>query len=117
MFRLTDETAEALGVPRGTKVRFVDGVADYSPFAESTPAGTPGVFDVPGLTGVHATDQPLIRTFLAEQAGLSLGQVNRYLRANNLRMHHFKGITVQLVPANIHQLHHTGGAAALRGED
>jgi hypothetical protein len=115
VFRLTDETADAFGVPRGTEVTFAEGVPDYSPFAMQTPAGSSGIFDVPGLTGVHGTDQRLIRRFLAEQAGISRADVDRYLRVNDLRMHHFRGTTVQLVPAKIHQLHHTGAAAALRG--
>jgi RHS repeat-associated protein len=116
VFRLNHATADAFGVPRGTAVRFVEGVPDYSPFVRPTPAGTSGVFEVPGLTGVHATDQPLIRAFLADQARISEAAVTRYLRANDLRIHHFRGSTVQLVPENIHQLHHTGGAAALRGD-
>ena len=115
VFKLNNATADAFGVPRGTQVRFVEGVPDFSPFVRPTPAGTSGVFEVPRLTGVHATDQQLIRAFLADQAGTSQAAVTRYLRANDLRMHHFSRNTVQLVPDNIHQLHHTGGAAALRG--
>jgi len=115
VFRLNNATADAFGVPRGTQVRFLEGVPDYSPFVRPTPAGTSGVFDVPGLTGVHATDQDMIVRFLAEQAGTSQAAVTRYLSANNFRIHHFQGNRVQLVPYNIHRLHHTGGAAALRG--
>jgi len=96
IFRLSDETADAFDVPRGTEVRFVEGTPDYSPFVRPTPAGTSGVFDVAGLTGVHATDQPLIRSFLAEQAGISQAAVTRYLRTNDLRMHPFRGTTVHL---------------------
>jgi RHS repeat-associated protein len=115
IFRLNDATADAFGVARGTQVRFVEGVPDFAPFVRPTPAGTSGVFEVPGLTGVHATDQPLIRAYLAEQAGITVEEVAEYLSSNELIMHHLGGNTVQLVPYNIHRLHHTGGAAALRG--
>jgi hypothetical protein len=116
-FELNNTTADRYGVPRGTRVQFVQGSPDFGPFVKPTPAGKPGVFDVPGVTGFHDTDQPLIRAFLAKQAGTTQAEVAKYLSENKLIMHHFQGTTIQLVPENIHRLHHTGGAAALRRID
>jgi hypothetical protein len=113
-FLLADEFADMVGVPRGTGVQFVEGAPDFSPWSHPTPAGSPGVFGVPGLTGSHATDQPLIRKHLAAEAGISQAAVARWLAERQLRMHHFQGNIIQLV-GEIHRLHHTGAAAALRG--
>jgi len=107
-FKLADTTADAMGVPRGTVINFVQGVPDFSSFSKM-------VIEVPGLTGIHAVDQPLIVKHLAKNFGMSQAHIRQWLSIENLRMHHFQGAQVQLPDAAVHSLHHTGSASALRG--
>ena len=74
----------------------------------------PSTFDVPGLTGAHKVDQPMIRRYIAEQTGISGRAVGRWMSLNEVSMHHFQGNQIQLVPNRIHDLHHTGSASVLR---
>lgn len=101
-------TADVMGVPRGTVINFVRGTPDFSSLSRL-------VTDVPGLTGVHAVDQPLIVRHLAREFGMTQSNIRHWLAIENLRLHHFEGVRVQVPDATVHSLHHTGSAAALRG--
>jgi len=48
-FRLKDDIADAIGVPRRTRIKFIEGTPDYGAFVGQTPAGARGVFNVKGL--------------------------------------------------------------------
>lgn len=116
VFRLNDATADKYGVPRGTEIPFRGGIPDFARFAVPLPNGSPGVFLVPGLKGDHKIDLKLIRDRIAEMAGISRAEVVRWQRMNDVRLHHFEGEIVQSPPNSIHQVHHTGGAAAIRNQ-
>jgi hypothetical protein len=114
-FALADDAAAAMGVPRGTSVPWREGIPDFGAHAVPGPGGIPSTFSVPGLTGAHAADRTLMLQQMAAQSGMSQRAVQQWLSTNNVRLHHSGGQAVQIVPAPIHGLHHSGGAQQLRG--
>jgi len=114
IFVLSDDVAKKAGVASGTRIRFVKGKPDFAPFVKNTPAGTSGVFEVPGLVFEHTKDADIIRKYLAQEAGMTPNAVRKWLRQNKLSMHHFRGRIIQLVPERLHSaLHHTGPVGGL----
>jgi hypothetical protein len=116
-FILNDATARALGLPVGTRVTFVNGRPDLSPFLVNGPSNVPGsgTFHVPGLTGDPTGDQRLIRGQMARELNWTVRDVDRWLGGATITPHHAGGTLVQLIPTNIHEMiRHTGGAADLR---
>jgi len=62
-----------------------------------------------GLVYEHAADARTTVQHLANESGLTPTQVQQWLAKQNVRMHHFRGSTMQLVPTSLHtQVHHTG---------
>lgn len=114
-FALSDDAAAAMGLPRGATVPWREGIPDFSAYAVPGPAGVPSTFSVAGLTGAHGADRTLMLQKLAAQSGMSQRALKQWLAAKNVRLHHAGGEAVQIVPAPIHSLHHTGGAQQLRG--
>lgn len=111
-FELADDVAEAVGVPKGTTIEFIEGSPDFSPFVKPTPAGTSGSFSVEGLVFEHTKDARTIVKQLAEEAGISQKQVRKWLAQQDVRMHHFKDDIIQLTPTPLHTgIHHTGSRA------
>jgi len=103
--------AHGLDVEGG--IRFSEGIPDFTPHSK-------GHFDVPGMTGDHSVDMPLIHEKIARDRGfLYRGKPNRsaaqrWLKEQDLVPHHTGGKRIDLVPKPIHDIHHTGGAAGLR---
>jgi hypothetical protein len=114
-FALSDDAATAMMLPRGTSIPWREGIPDFGDHVIPGPAGIPGTFNVSGLTGAHAADRTLMLQSIASQSGISQRAVQQWLSANNARLHHSGGEAVQIVPARIHGLHHSGGAQQLRG--
>jgi RHS repeat-associated protein len=98
-----------LGLKPGDVVPFRRGYPDFSQWSK-------GSLDVPGLTGVHNHDWPLICEQLAREQGLpSISAARRWLQQQGLALHHAGGDTVQLVPLDLHDgVRHLGGAWELR---
>ncbi len=114
-FQLSAEAADAMGLPRGSSIPWRKGIPDFHDYAVSGPGGIPSSFSVPGLAGEHAADRILILQYMAAKSGMSQREIKRWLSTNNVRLHHVGGDAVQIVPANVHSLHHSGGAQQLRG--
>lgn len=100
---------ESLGLKPGDKIPFVGGMPDFSQYATET-------IDVPGMTGVHDTDMPLIHRTYAEAHELANQTAGRTALSNaGLTPHHAGGSTVHIVPTQLHaNVRHNGGAAELR---
>lgn len=104
--------AEAVGVPKGTAINFVEGSPNFSPFVKLTPAGTSGSFPVEGLVFEHAKDARTIVKQLAQESGMTQKTVRKWLAQQDVRMHHFKDDIIQLTPTKLHTgVHHTGSRA------
>lgn len=99
----------ALGLKAGDTVPFVKGSPDFSRYSVKN-------LDVPGMTGVHRTDMPLIHQAVADEKGLANQTAGRnWLSREGLTPHHAGGNAVQLVPTELHDgVRHTGGANDLR---
>jgi hypothetical protein len=111
-FSVADNVADTIGVPKGTSIKFVEGSPDFSPFVKPTPAGTNGSFSVEGLVYDHAKDARTIVKQLANESGMTQKAVRKQLAKQDVRMHHFKGDVIQLVPTKLHTgIHHTGSRA------
>lgn len=113
-FQLSDAAADKMGVPRGSVVQWKQGVPDFDDFAVAGPQGHPKSFEVTGMTGSPSGDRRLMIDSIAETTGMSKRSVERWLRSNDVRLHHAGGNQVQIVPEPVHRLHHSGGAAKLR---
>jgi hypothetical protein len=103
---------EALGLRPGDTIQYRRGVPDFSPWKVGED------LKVPGMTGVHADDMPLIYQALADSRPdlANATQARNWLSANGLTPHHAGGDTVQLIPTRLHGgIRHTGGAFELRG--
>lgn len=72
--------------------------------------------EVPGLTGDPKGDYNLAVSKIATDEGMSKAAVMRWLSENDLRIHHYKGNEMQLVPTDIHAIAHQGGASGLRNQ-
>ncbi len=101
-----------LGIPRGSTIPFRNGYPDFSGFQQGKP------FNVPGMTGDHATDMPLIHQAVAKQQGLPNQTAGKqWLSDQGLTPHHSGGTSVQLVPTDLHDgVRHMGGASELRNQ-
>jgi hypothetical protein len=102
-------TGEANPIP------FRNGVIDFSRWSQ-------GELIVPGLTGVHRQDMPLIRLAIADRYNLLPG-ASRTARHDaalewlsdaadgfggaGLRLHHAGGNRIQLIPRDLHAVQHT----------
>lgn len=102
------------GLKPGQAIPFRQGVPDFRGFAHPMPSGRPGVFEVPGLTGNPKGDYNAAVAHIAKQEGMSQSAVREWLDENSLRIHHYKGDEVQLVPGELHKVAHQGGALELR---
>jgi hypothetical protein len=114
-FALSDAMADAMGVPRGTKIPWREGIPDFGDHAVPGPKGLPEAFSVPGMTGDHGADRELMVEWMSQKANMSKSAVKSWLKANKVRLHHVGGDNVQVVPKAVHDLHHSGGAQQLRG--
>ncbi len=115
----TPDDPAALGLKPGATIPFNDGIPDFSQY--TVPIGsTPGVFEVPGLTGNHRADRALAVSAIAKNNGWTVAKAEKELLRmgggiDKLRLHHVGGNTMQIVPYELHRLPHYGGAAELRG--
>lgn len=100
---------ESLGLKAGDKIPFVGGMPDFSQYATET-------LDVPGMTGVHDTDMPMIHRAYAEANDLPNQTAGRTaLSSAGSTPHHAGGAVVHIVPTQLHaNVRHNGGAAELR---
>jgi hypothetical protein len=114
-FILTNATAESVGVALGSAVRFINGAPYFGSYALLTPAGSPGSFSVKGLIYEHAADARTTIRHLANEAGMTPAEVISWLAAQDVRMHHFEGNTMQLVPTSLHTGIHYTGSRGLNG--
>jgi RHS repeat-associated protein len=98
-----------LGLKDGDTIPFVKGSPDFEPYSV-------GNLDVPGMTGEHRTDMPLIHQAVADEKNLKNQTAGRnWLSEEGLTPHHAGGSKVQLVPTKLHDgVRHTGGASDLR---
>jgi len=113
-FQLSDAASDQMGLPRGSVVQWKRGVPDFDDFAVAGPQGHPKSFEVTGMTGSPTGDRRLMIDSIASTTGMSKRSVERWLRSNDVRLHHAGGNRVQIVPEPVHRLHHSGGAAELR---
>lgn len=113
-FALSDDAAASMGLPLGTAILWRQGIPDFARFAVAGPKGLPGTFRVAGLNGEHGADRRLMLQYMAGQTDMSQRDVERWLRQNDVRLHHAGGNSVQIVPTRIHALHHSGGAQSIR---
>jgi hypothetical protein len=105
----------AYGLEKGQSVPFRDGVPDFTEYAVETPSGRPGTFRVKGLTGNGQEDYVASVQKLAAQEGMTPGECQQWLSENRLRLHHFSGDEMQIVPERLHgTLGHQGSAVELR---
>ncbi|WP_367871860.1 hypothetical protein [Luteolibacter sp. Populi] len=114
LFALSDKTADAIGLPRGTTIPWKRGIPDFTDHAVLGPKGVPSNFSVEGMTGDPKSDPPLMIRHMASLAKMSQDAVRNWLKANRVRLHHSGGNGVQIVPKKLHELHHSGGALELR---
>ena len=88
---------------------------DFREHVVNTPSGRPGTFTVVGLTGDGRRDYAAAVRQLAAQEGMTAGECQGWLRASALRLHHFSGDEMQIVPERLHgALGHQGSAVELR---
>jgi hypothetical protein len=73
-------------------------VPDFTEYAFPTPSGEPGVFDVSGLTGNGRADYSAAVEQLASQEGMTFRECQEWLGENKLRLHHYGGDEMQIVP-------------------
>ena len=105
----------AYGLEQGQSVQWREGVPDFTEHAVSTPSGRPGVLSVKSLDGDPAEDRVRTMKQLAQQEGMTFREVEEWIRENDIRIHHFGGRDMQLVPGRLHDaLAHNGGASELR---
>ena len=105
----------AYGLARGQSVLFVEGVPDFTEYAVETPSGQPGTFEVQGLTGDPYDDYTNAISALAAQEGMLFQECHLWLTNNSLRLHHFSGNEMQIVPERLHgALGHQGSAVEMR---
>ncbi|TLD71655.1 hypothetical protein FEM03_05820 [Phragmitibacter flavus] len=114
-FALSDNIAAVMGVPRGSTVPWRNGIPDFRDYAVPGPGGISSTFRVPGLTGDPGGDRTLMLQQMASQAKMTQRALKEWLSTQKVRLHHAGGEEVQIVPAPIHSLHHSGGAQQLRG--
>jgi hypothetical protein len=97
------------GLAADARIPFRNGYPDFSEWSR-------GTLEVPGLTGSHNHDWPLICEQLAREKQLpSISAARRWLQQRHVALHHAGGNTVQLVPLDLHDgIRHTGGAWELR---
>lgn len=102
---------DVLGIPEGSKIPFIKGSPDFS-------AQSVDIIDVPGMTGVHDTDMPLIHKAVADKYNLANQTAGKeWLSERELTPHHARGTSVQVVPTKLHGgVRHTGGASDLRNK-
>jgi len=104
----------AFGLEPGESIPFREGVPDFTDYAFPTPSGEPGVFDVFGLTGDGADYSAAVEQ-LAAQEGMSFRECQEWLGENKLRLHHYGGDEIQIVPERLHgALGHQGSATEMR---
>jgi len=105
----TPRNPKALGINPGDKIPFRNGMPDFSAWSQRN-------LRVPGMTGVHETDMPLIHDHLARQMGLANQTAAKtWLSKQKLTPHHAGGSKVILVPMALHDgVRHMGGASELR---
>ena len=110
----TPSNPAKLGMKQGESVPFIKGRPDFSKWTKES-------FEVPGMTGEHETDMPLIHKEIARQKGWTYrGQPNaaaaeRWLQQEGLTPHHNQGTNVQVVPKDLHgNVPHIGSAADMR---
>ncbi|WP_367871846.1 hypothetical protein [Luteolibacter sp. Populi] len=113
-FALSDDTADAVGLPRGSSIPWREGIPDFVGHVVPGPRGIPGTFSVPGLTGVHKSDRELMVRQMAAVSGMSGNAVKRWLKTAHVHLHHSGGDGAQIVPRSLHELHHSGGAQQRR---
>ena len=113
----------AYGLEHGARVRFREGVPDFTGHLVETPSGHPGSIEVDGLTGntrdtqLNPSDRRLTIEALARREGCRYEDMERWLREAGLRLHHQAGDTMQIVPGPLHNaLGHQGSATAKRGD-
>ena len=99
----------ALGLKKGNVIPFIKGSPDLSAYSVKN-------LEVPGMTGVHRTDMPLIHDAVAKEYGLPNQTAGKnMLSTERITPHHAGGNTVNLVPTDLHDgVRHTGGASDLR---
>jgi hypothetical protein len=124
-----DDRAEVIRIvgkaPSGeaNPIPFRQGVVDFGKWSQ-------GELEVPGLTGEHATDMPMIRRAIADYKGLAKGgspsakekAALDWLRdapdgygGKGLRPHHAGGNKIQLIPRDVHKVQHTDVAVYPEG--
>lgn len=98
-----------LGLQAEDRIPFVKGSPDFSAYSVHN-------LEVPGMTGVHRTDIPLIHQAVANEFSLPNQTAGlNYLSQSELTPRHAGGNSVQLVPTALHDgVRHTGGASDLR---
>jgi hypothetical protein len=105
----------AYGLEDGDSIPFREGVPDFSDYAFPTESGAPGVFDVSGLTGDGRADYSAAVAQLADQEGMTFRECQQWLSKNELRLHHYGGDEMQIVPERLHgALGHQGSATEKR---
>jgi hypothetical protein len=92
----------AYGLDPGQSVPFKEGVPDFTEYTVPTPSGQPGTVEVQGLTGDGRSDYAATVQRLAAQEGMTPREVQQWLSSNNLRLHHFSGNEMQIVPERLH---------------
>ena len=102
-----------------SSVLFEEGVPNFREHTVALPSGRPGTIDVDGLTGTPGTgpgsDYALSVDALARREGMTVAEVQRWLREHQLRLHHYGGREMQLVPERLHgALAHQGSATEMR---
>ncbi len=115
-FVLSSSAAKELNLPQGTTVRFVNGTPDFGPQTIKTPAGTSGSFSVEELTYSRGNDATATVRHLANESNMTPSQVRAWLREQDVRMHHFQGNVMQLVPTRLHQVVHHTGSVGMSGK-
>ena len=90
-------------------IRFTNGKADFSAVAYMVEGKAS--LRVPGLTGDRSNDYTQTVKSLAQIWGKKQFEVEQFLSSNELRVHHYKGDLIQLVPANYHRIGHQGTVA------
>jgi hypothetical protein len=104
----------AFGLEPGQSITFQEGTPDLADHAVQTPSGRPGVFEVNGLDGGPGDYAKAVQK-LAAQEGMTARQAQQWLRDNSLRIHHYGGRMMQVVPERLHSgLAHQGSASELR---
>jgi hypothetical protein len=105
----------AYGLERGQSIPFREGVPDLTDYAVPTPSGKPGILEVEGLTGDPRLDYAAAVNELAAREGMTPADCIEWLRKNGLRIHHYGGNEMQIVPKRLHSaLKHQGSAVELR---